>query len=273
MAKGKEIKSNLEHEYLRKLYNRYRALLDILDDAMHCSKILYPEPNGGSLGSDVIEYAVRNHIEYIERIEYCLQKAADTITEGINKHECKIAQDAKITIATTYLLNNRIKIRMLKLKETYLAEQEKEFWSGDEDYWRSLNFSAYRLHEQHRLIEQFIKDLLITETRILLELKRTKIRQLKRKEAELIVKRLLKDYPENDWNPRKISEYLLDVNLKYSHVSIYKLESWKKWDKENPKRKPSIVALTHLSQKSIDSEGKTHFSRKKNASNFSADND
>ena len=83
----------------------------------------------------------------------------------------------------------------------------------------------------------------------------------------------LASFIKNNTNKSSYNVELLDLNLKFSHVSIRKLESWKKWDKEHPRRKPGFVALTHLSQKSIDSKGKTYFSRKKKASNFSADDD
>ena len=74
----KEIKSNLEYEYLRKLFNQYRALLDVLDEAMHYSRRLYPDYHRPLSGFDSLEYFVRYYIEFFERIEYRILKSADT---------------------------------------------------------------------------------------------------------------------------------------------------------------------------------------------------
>ena len=70
----KEIKSNLEYEYLRKLYNQYRALLDILDEAMYYSKRFFPVYHISSPVGDSLEYFVRYFIKYFERIDIFLSR-------------------------------------------------------------------------------------------------------------------------------------------------------------------------------------------------------
>jgi len=123
-------------------------------------------------------------------------------------------------------------------------------------------------------INLFAKDLILLRARSLNESQKnwTSQRKLKKNEAEAVVARVLKDEPYYDWTQREMESYLKN-NLcsLYSYVSIGKLASWKKWKKKHLRTKTTFVALTDLSMKSIDSTGKTHFSRKKNASNYSDD--
>ena len=273
--KKAKLPCNPELEYLRTLYSRYRVLLDTLDNAMRSSRGDHPKHYEDPLGSVSFFTYIKFFIRKIERTEINIQKAADTIKEGIDGFKCPIAQDAKITIATIYRLNHKLINPLLKLEEWFLEDQEEDYWDGEDFKLGCLYSDALKLQEQHCLIDRFIKDLLITETRVLLEIKSIageKI-QLKKQGAEKWVERILDESPDNNWNPRIIQDELLNYGCKYSHVSIRTLDAWKKWKKKHPRRKHSFVALTDLSMKSIDSTGKTHFSRKKNASNYSEDDD
>ena len=261
-------------DYLRTLYTQYSAMLDVLNKAIHFSKRTHPEQYEDPEGSVSFLTYIKSFIWHIEQTELLIRKAVDTIKEGLDKHNYPIAKDAKITIATIFRLNHKIKKPSLKLKESFLEEQNEDFWGGEDFLLGCLYSDAMKLQEQHSLIEQFIKDLLITETRILIEIKSVKTRRLKRTEAELIVKQILDDYPENNWNTRSMAEYLLDeLNLQYSYVSVSKLNAYKAWDKKHSQRKPGFMELTSRRLQSIDSTGKAHFSRDKKSSNYSKEDD
>lgn len=195
---------------------------------------------------------------YIEEIEEFIKVAYIFALEGAEYFFCPLTEEA-FDIMQTF--------------EIIFINLEGEKGIGT-DYFLNAFFPAAL-----EMSKDLCKDLCLLSTRIaktaasMIYHGEILLKKLHKKDAEVAVKKILEDNPHIYWTLRKIEEHLRGLGYVYSHVSISKLNSWKKWDEEYPRGKPQILNLTNRRFKSIDNAGKTYFSTEKKASNISKEDD